>query len=112
MVAPRCVITAAAAQTQAVDPRFCMTHIRQMLPTVQRQSNQAVTITVTAQELNAYGELLAVLDKDTYGRGWQSALARELGISDRMMRYYVAGKHKIPEPTAKLIKLIVRAAER
>lgn len=83
-----------------------------MLPTVQGQSNQALTGVVTADQLQAYGTLLTALDPDTYGRGWQSALARELGISDRMMRYYVSGKHAIPEPTARLIVRIVHDAER
>jgi hypothetical protein len=32
-----------------------------------------------------------------YGPGWQSAMARDLGINDRTVRRWVAGQNPVPE---------------
>ena len=65
---------------------------------------------VTKDQLVAIGEMLAKIKPEKYGRGWQTALARELGVTDRAMRYYVAGERNIPEPTARLIQRIAADA--
>ena len=44
---------------------------------------------VSLDLLQRAGELL-------YGMRWQTALARDLQVSDRMMRYWLAGEAPIP----------------
>lgn len=44
---------------------------------------------MTPTKLKTYGEFL-------HGRNWQSALARDLRISDRSIRNWLSGKHQIP----------------
>ena len=39
---------------------------------------------------------LEALGKALYGPGWQSALARDLGITPRAVRHWMAGAHKVP----------------
>lgn len=41
--------------------------------------------------------LLAECGKALYGPRWQSDLARDLGVSDRTMRRWVAGTHDVPQ---------------
>jgi len=41
-------------------------------------------------------ELLRVAGEAIYGAGWQSALARDYGVSDRTVRYWAAGQKPIP----------------
>ena len=52
-----------------------------------------------AQELKTYSsaDLLAECAKLLYGDRWQSALAEDLGVSDRTMRRWAAGTSAIPE---------------
>lgn len=41
--------------------------------------------------------LLAECGAALYGPRWQSDLARDLGVSDRTMRRWVAGTHDVPQ---------------
>ena len=54
---------------------------------------------MTPQELRARAEAL-------HGTRWQTALAKQVGCSPRAMRNYAAGSRAIPEPTARLIRLL------
>lgn len=45
----------------------------------------------------AVRELLAECGEAMYGQQWQSALARDLGVSDRTMRRWVAGTTDVPQ---------------
>ena len=57
---------------------------------------------LTAADLAQVGAVL-------YGARWQSALARDLGVSDRTVRRWVAGTSPVPHPIAgKLAVLLVR----
>lgn len=40
--------------------------------------------------------LLVACGQALYGQQWQSALARDLGVSDRTMRRWVAGDQDVP----------------
>lgn len=44
---------------------------------------------MTADMLRRVGEAL-------YGEQWQSALSRDLRVSDRTMRYWLAGRSPVP----------------
>ena len=59
-------------------------------------------MTLTAQELRAIGAA-------AYGYGWQSALARAIGISDRTMRRLVAGTSPITERVERDIRRVLGA---
>ena len=54
---------------------------------------------MTAAELHELGE-------KAYGWGWQTRLARELGMSLRQVQRYAAGTTPVPTPTAKLIRIV------
>ena len=41
-------------------------------------------------------ELLTECGRTLYGQQWQSALARDLGVSDRTIRRWVAGQFPVP----------------
>lgn len=41
-------------------------------------------------------QMLAACGRALYGHQWQSSLARDLGVSDRTMRRWVAGTHDLP----------------
>lgn len=64
---------------------------------------------MTPSDLRAAGEAL-------FGQQWQSPLARDLGVSDRSMRRWVAGTHPIPDrlqgEVAKLIQKRIRTLEK
>ena len=62
---------------------------------------------MTATELRELG-------KKAYGWGWQTRLARELGMSVRQVQRYAAGTTPVPAPTARLIEIIchIRTAEK
>ena len=52
--------------------------------------------------------LLIACGQALYGQQWQSALARDLGISDRTMRRWVAGAQEAPAGVAvDLLRLCV-----
>jgi hypothetical protein len=40
--------------------------------------------------------LFARVGAALYGVTWQGSMARALGVSDRMVRYWLAGEHPIP----------------
>lgn len=41
-------------------------------------------------------DLLREAGESLYGPRWQTELARDLTVSDRTMRYWIAGDHPIP----------------
>jgi len=46
-----------------------------------------------------------------YGQQWQSAIARDLAVSDRTVRRWVAGRHQMPDGVySDLLRLIVERA--
>jgi DNA-binding transcriptional regulator YiaG len=53
-------------------------------------------------QLNKIGEAL-------YGPLFQSALARDLNVSDRTMRRWIAGTHEPPEGLRDELRALVRA---
>lgn len=40
---------------------------------------------------------LADIGEALYGPQWQTTMARELGVSGRIVRYWVAGTHPVPQ---------------
>lgn len=56
-------------------------------------------------------DLLAQCGQALYGPAWQSALARDLGVSDRTVRRWVAGSSAAPRGiNAELLRLIRQRA--
>jgi hypothetical protein len=53
---------------------------------------------------------LRELGEKTYGWGWQTRLAREIGMSLRQVQRYAAGETPVPAPTAKLIRILTALA--
>lgn len=52
-------------------------------------------------------DLLIECGRALYGQQWQSALARDLGVSGRTMRRWAAGGHPVPAGLrAELVKLL------
>ena len=69
---------------------------------------------MTPTQLRTTGDRLAREQPDTYGpRGkvdrWQTVLAREIGVDASTIRRYLNGSRAIPEPTAKLIRILAGA---
>ena len=68
---------------------------------------------MTPAQLRKAGETLARNDPKTYGRGWQSALARVLGVNSRQVRAWLQGPtpgrpyQKIPQMAGMLIERLV-----
>jgi len=57
-------------------------------------------------------DLLLATGQALYGQLWQSALARNLGVSDRTMRRWIAGAQPVPAGiAADLLRLCVERAE-
>ena len=54
---------------------------------------------MTASDLHELGE-------ETYGWGWQTRLAREIGVSLRQFQRYAAGETPVPAPAARLIEIV------
>jgi hypothetical protein len=44
-----------------------------------------------------------------YGYGWQTELAKEMGVTDRSMRRWIAGVHEIPEDANKKLRALIDA---
>ncbi len=63
---------------------------------------------MSPDDLEAIGRSLVERDASTYGRGWQSALARQLGVNDRTVRRWLSGERRISEPMARLIHFIAK----
>lgn len=58
------------------------------------------------QTLRLAGEAL-------YGERWQSPLARDLGTTDRNLRYWITGKHSAPAAVKdQLVALLRRRGEK
>ena len=64
---------------------------------------------------------LAVAGESIYGSRWRAPLARSIGLSDRMIQYYITGEQPIPAERANHIRsladigqtgLIIRASIR
>jgi hypothetical protein len=62
---------------------------------------------MTPAQLRKAGEALARNDPKTYGRGWQSALGRVLGVGSRTVRAWLAGEYRMTQATGMLIKRLV-----
>ena len=57
--------------------------------------------------------LLADVGEALYGPQWQSALARDLGVSDRTVRRWVAGAYPMPSGVyVDLLRLTLERAQR
>lgn len=57
-------------------------------------------------------ELIRRVGEALYGEQWQRPLARELGVSDRLVRFWAAGDREIPRPLpARLLNLIQSRGE-
>ena len=67
---------------------------------------------MNSQQLRKAGESLARNDPQTYGRGWQSALARVIGVNSRTVRAWLEGRNKITEPVRRLIDRLVEESRR
>lgn len=56
--------------------------------------------------------LVIAVGQALYGQQWQSALARDLGISDRTMRRWIAGAQPVPDGLkVDLLRLCVERAQ-
>lgn len=44
--------------------------------------------------------MLKLAGQALYGERWQKPLSRDLGVSDRMIRYWAAGSHDLPTDIA------------
>jgi hypothetical protein len=56
--------------------------------------------------------LLVACGQALYGQQWQSALARDLGVSGRTMRRWIAGAQPVPDGlTVDLLRLCVERAQ-
>ena len=71
---------------------------------------------MTPAQLRKAGETLARNDPQTYGRGWQSALARVLGVNSRQVRAWLQGpmpgRHqKSPHMAGMLIERLVKESK-
>jgi hypothetical protein len=54
-------------------------------------------------------QILKMAGEALYGERWQSPLARDLGTTDRNLRYWCAGTHTAPaDLDAKLVELLGR----
>ena len=62
---------------------------------------------MSPKELRDAGARLVARWPDTYGRGWQTALALELGVSPRTVRYWLAGRSRIPVVVGRALRLIL-----
>ena len=57
--------------------------------------------------------ILLLAGKALYGERWQSPLARDLGTTDRTLRYWYAGSHPGPSDLAdRLAELLRQRGER
>lgn len=54
-------------------------------------------------------EILRVAGQALYGERWQKPLSRDLGVSDRMVRYWAAGSHPSPADMSERLVAILRA---
>lgn len=45
-------------------------------------------------------QVLRLAGQALYGERWQAQLSRQLGVSDRMIRYWIAESHDLPTEVA------------
>lgn len=58
-------------------------------------------------------DVLRLAGQVLYGERWQRPLSRDLGISDRMLRYWAAGSHPSPaDLNGKLVALLKERGKR
>ena len=72
---------------------------------------------MTPIQLRKAGESLASNDPQTYRRGWQSALARVIGVDARQIRYWLQGPtprrpKKMPQMAGMLIDRLVEESKK
>ena len=67
---------------------------------------------MTPAQLRKAGEALARNDPQTYGRGWQSALARVIGVRSRAVRAWLSGKYPMTKAMGMLIERLVEESRR
>lgn len=53
-------------------------------------------------------EVLKMAGQALYGERWQKPLSRDLGVSDRMIRYWAAGSHDLPSEVADRLLVALR----
>lgn len=66
---------------------------------------------MTPKQLRVAGLTLARNDPQTYGRGWQSALARVMGVNSRRVRSWLSGDLVISQAHGMLIERLVGEAK-
>ena len=59
---------------------------------------------MTRDELKAIGERM-------YPGRWQTALAQDIGVTVRQMQRYASGESAIPEPAARLIRILAEQSK-
>ena len=67
---------------------------------------------MTPTDLREAGEALASLNPETYGRGWQTALARVLQVNVRTIRKWLHGNRPITGPAEVAIRLLLKKESR
>ncbi len=67
---------------------------------------------MTPAQFRKAGETLAKNDPETYGRGWQSALARVMGVHTRTVRAWLEGRNRMSQSTEMLIERLVKESRR
>lgn len=53
-------------------------------------------------------ETLVLLGRAMFGRLWQTDMARAIGVSDRAVRFWVAGTRPVPAEMAARIRTLAR----
>jgi hypothetical protein len=56
-------------------------------------------------------DLLRAAGEALYGRDWQSAIARDLGVSSRTVRFWAAGERRIPDDHMRAVKALLARRE-
>jgi len=55
--------------------------------------------------------LLKSAGEALYGHEWQSAIARDLGVNRRMVRFWATGERKAPEDRMRAVKVLLARRE-
>lgn len=56
-------------------------------------------------------DILKMTGHALYGGRWQRSLSRDLGVSDRMIRYWAAGSHPPPPDLGQRLVALLRQRE-
>lgn len=67
---------------------------------------------MTPKQLRKAGETLARNDPETYGQGWQSALARRVGVRPWTVSAWLGGRSPIRQAMGMLIERLVEESRR